>query len=73
MMHQLVFSFELGFLLRFSSICPQNINRVQRTMTRNNYEIASAKQTEARLDHAKRTEAGPMETLVHKWTEGEVV
>ena len=41
-------------------------------MTRNNYENANAKQTEAGLNREKRTETELTETMGDKRTEGEV-
>jgi hypothetical protein len=43
-MHQFMFSFELGWLLRFVR---RTFNNVRRAMTRNNYENANPKRTEA--------------------------
>jgi hypothetical protein len=62
-MHPFVFSFELGWLLRFSLICPQNIWQCPENNEANNHENANPKQTEAWLNRIKRTEAGLKENF----------
>jgi hypothetical protein len=42
-MYHFVLSFELGWLLRFSLICPQNIRQCPKNNDANTYENANAK------------------------------
>ena len=54
MMHQFVFSFEVGWRLCFSLICPQNIRQCPKNNDANTYENANAKRDSI---VRKRTEA----------------
>ena len=68
-MHQFVFSFEVGWRLCFSFMCPRNIRQWPKNNDANTYENANAKRDSI---VQKRTEAWLTETLVDKRTEGEV-